>query len=57
MRRYEDTEYCTVTVKLKDVKFKVNVKIGPLGKYQYTLIDRTKLIPTQKSFDPITFFE
>ncbi|MFW6174147.1 MAG: DEAD/DEAH box helicase, partial [Elusimicrobiota bacterium] len=56
-KRYEETEYYNLVLKLRDIFFKVNAKVGPVNKYLYTYIDSKKLVPTQKSFKPVVFFE
>lgn len=55
-KRYEKTEYYNLTLKLRDIQFKINAKIGPPEKYKYTFMEN-KLIPIPSSFEPINFFE
>lgn len=55
-KRYENTEYYNLTLKLREIQFKINAKIGPPEKYEYTLMEN-KLIPIPSSFEPINFFE
>ena len=56
-KRYKETEFHNLTLKLKDIKFKVNAKVGKIGEFPYTFVDPHKLIPVQKSFELKTFFE
>lgn len=56
-KRFEETEYYTLQLKLRDLTFKLSAKLGPLGQYHYTLVDKRALIPTQRSFEPCAFFE
>jgi superfamily II DNA/RNA helicase len=56
-KRYKETQYYVLRMKLRDICFSVNAKIGQLGDYPYFLIDKTKLIPTRSSFEPCNFFE
>jgi len=55
-KRYRDTEYWNLELKLRDLGFRVNAKVGPLGKYHYSFVKSKKLLPVRKSFEPIVFF-
>jgi len=56
-KRYKETPYYNLRLKLRNIYFSVNAKIGQLEDYPYTLIDKTKLIPKHSSFKPCNFFE
>jgi hypothetical protein len=56
-KRYKETPYYNLRLKLRDIYFSVNAKIGQCGDYTYNLIDNTKLIPKHSSFEPCNFFE
>lgn len=56
-KRYRETEYYNLTLRLRDIKFKVNAKVGKVGEFPYIFRDTNKLIPIQKSFELKTFFE
>jgi len=56
-KRFKETEYYNLTLRLRDIKFKVNAKVGKLGDFPFTFVDPHKLIPIQKSFELKTFFE
>jgi superfamily II DNA/RNA helicase len=56
-KRYKDTPYYNLRLKLRNIFFSVNAKIGQFGDYPYILIDKTKLIPRHNSFEPCNFFE
>jgi hypothetical protein len=56
-KRFEETKYYTLQLKLRDIAFKLSAKLGPLGQYRYALVDKRALIPRQKSFEPSAFFE
>jgi len=56
-KRYKETPYYILRLKLRDICFSVNAKVGQLGDYPYIFNDKTKLIPTRNSFEPCNFFE
>lgn len=56
-KRYKETPYYILRLKLRDICFSVNAKVGQLGEYPYIFNDKTKLIPTRNSFEPCNFFE
>jgi CRISPR/Cas system-associated endonuclease/helicase Cas3 len=56
-KRWEETEYYTLQLKLRDIAFKLSARLGPLGQYRYGLVDKRAIIPKQKSFEPRAFFE
>lgn len=56
-KKYKNTDYYNLTLKLRDITFKVNVRVGSAGKYCYRYKDTRKLIPIEKSFEPAIFFE
>jgi len=56
-KRYKETPYYILRLKLRDICFAVNAKVGQLGDYPYIFNDKTKLIPTRNSFEPCNFFE
>jgi len=56
-RRYKKTPYYILRLKLQDISFLVNAKVGQLDGYPYIFIDKTKLIPKHNSFEPCNFFE
>jgi len=56
-KRYKETPYYTLRLKLRDICFSVNAKVGQLEDYLYIFNDKTKLIPTRNSFEPCNFFE
>jgi CRISPR/Cas system-associated endonuclease/helicase Cas3 len=55
--RFEDTEYFTLQLKLRDLAFKLSAILGDFGQYRYALVDKRTLIPRQRSFEPRAFFE
>jgi len=56
-KRYKETPYYNLQLKLRNMSLSVNAKIGQLEDYPYILIDKTKLIPKHSSFKPCNFFE
>jgi superfamily II DNA/RNA helicase len=56
-KRYKETPYYILRLKLRDICFSVNAKVGQLWDYFYIFNDKTKLIPTRNSFEPCNFFE
>jgi superfamily II DNA/RNA helicase len=56
-KRYKETPYYNLRLKLRNIYLSVNAKIGQLEDYPYILIDKTKLIPKHSSFKPCNFFE
>ncbi|MBX5329335.1 DEAD/DEAH box helicase [Candidatus Bathyarchaeota archaeon A05DMB-5] len=56
-KRYKETPYYNLRLKLRNMSLLVNAKIGQLEDYPYILIDKTKLIPKHSSFKPCNFFE
>lgn len=56
-KRYKDTNYYNLQLKLQDVVFWVNAKIGQLNDYIYKFTDNTRLVPWRGSFEPCVFFE
>jgi len=56
-KRYKETPYYNLRLKLRNIYLSVNAKIGQLEDYPYMLIDKTKLIPKHSSFKPCNFFE
>jgi len=56
-KRYKETPYYILRLKLRDICFSVNAKVGQLGDYPYIFSDKTKIIPTRNSFEPCNFFE
>jgi CRISPR/Cas system-associated endonuclease/helicase Cas3 len=56
-KRYKETPYYNLRLKLRNIYISVNATIGQLGEYPYILIDKTKLIPKRNSFRPCNFFE
>jgi hypothetical protein len=56
-KRYKETPYYILRLRLRDICFLVNGKVGRLGDYPYIFNDKTKLIPTRNSFEPCNFFE
>ncbi len=55
--KYKNTDYYNLTLKLRDITFKVNARVGRAGEYRYRYKDLTKLIPIERSFEPVIFFE
>ena len=56
-KRYKETPYYNLRLKLRNISFSVNAKIGQLWDYPYIFSDKTKLIPKHNSFEPCNFFE
>lgn len=56
-KRYKETPYYNLRLKLRNIYLSVNARIGQLEDYPYILIDKTKLIPKHSSFKPCNFFE
>jgi hypothetical protein len=56
-KRYKETPYYILRLKLRDICFSVNARVGQLWDYPYIFNDKTKLIPTRNSFEPHNFFE
>jgi superfamily II DNA/RNA helicase len=56
-RRYKNTEYFNLKLKLQDIVFWVNCRVGQLDDYLYKCTDKNSIIPWRGSFEPCTFFE
>ena len=56
-RRYKDTEYYNLKLKLQDTIFWVNCRVGQLNDYLYKFTDKNSIIPWRGSFEPCIFFE
>jgi hypothetical protein len=56
-KKYKSTDYYRLTLKLRDITFRTNARVGNASKYLYKYKDSTKLIPIEKSFEPAIFFE
>lgn len=56
-KRYKDTPYYNLQLKVQDIIFWVNAKVGQVNDYFYKFTDKTKLMPWRGSFEPCVFFE
>ncbi len=56
-RRYKDTNYFNLKLKLQDIIFSVNGRVGQLNDYLYKFTDKNSIIPWRGSFEPCIFFE
>ncbi|MCL2312628.1 MAG: DEAD/DEAH box helicase [Firmicutes bacterium] len=56
-RRYKDTDYFNLKLKLNDIIFCVNCRVGQLNDYIYKYTDKNSIIPWRGSFEPCVFFE
>jgi superfamily II DNA/RNA helicase len=56
-KRYKDTPYYNLQLKVQDIIFWVNAKVGQVNDYFYKFTDKTKLMPWRGSFEPCIFFE
>ncbi len=56
-RRYKDTNYYNLKLKLQDIVFWVNARVGQSKDYLYKFTDKNSIIPWRGSFEPCTFFE
>lgn len=56
-KRYKETQYYNLRLKLRDISFSVNAKVEKPDVYTYMFTDKTKLIPNRGSFEPCIFFE
>jgi len=56
-KRYKNTNYHNLQLKLRNIVFWVNAKVGQLDDYIYKFTDNTRLVPWRGSFEPCVFFE
>lgn len=56
-RRYKDTNYYNLKLKLQDTTFWINGKAGQFNDYLYKFTDKNSIIPWRGSFEPCIFFE
>jgi superfamily II DNA/RNA helicase len=56
-KRYKDTSYYNLKLRLRDITFLVNAKVGQFNDYIYKFTDKTRIIPLRGSFEPCIFFE
>ncbi|MCW3995989.1 MAG: DEAD/DEAH box helicase [Candidatus Bathyarchaeota archaeon] len=56
-RRYKDTNYFNLKLKLQDIVFWVNGRVGQLNDYLYKFTDKNSIVPWRGSFEPCIFFE
>lgn len=56
-KRYRNTKYYNLRLKIRKIIFSVNAKVGLFNAYSYKFIDTTKLVPIHGSFEPCIFFE
>jgi superfamily II DNA/RNA helicase len=56
-RRYKDTKYYNLKLKLQDMIFWVNCRVGQSNDYFYKFTDKNSIIPWRGSFEPCIFFE
>ena len=56
-RRYKDTNFYNLKLKLQDITFWVNARIGQFNDYLYKFTDKNSIIPWRGSFEPCIFFE
>jgi len=56
-KRYKETPYYLLRLKLRDICFSVNARVGQFDDYPYIFNDKTKLLPTRNTFEPCSFFE
>lgn len=56
-RRYKDTNYFNLKLKLQDIIFWVNCRVGQLNDYLYKFTDKNSIVPRRGSFEPCIFFE
>jgi CRISPR/Cas system-associated endonuclease/helicase Cas3 len=56
-KRYKDTPYYNLQLKLQGIVFWVNAKVGQFDDYFYKFTDKTRLVPWRGSFEPCVFFE
>ncbi len=56
-RRYKDTDYYNLELKLQDIIFWVNGKVGQKNDYLYKFTDKNSIVPWRGSFEPCILFE
>lgn len=56
-KRYKDTSYYNLKLKLRDIVLLVNAKVGQFNDYIYKFTDKTRIVPIRGSFEPCIFFE